>query len=52
MSKEPDYDSCFDDEEYMKLFKRYEIENRWYIDTITKIKEKQKPRENTKPELF
>lgn len=52
MSHEPDYDSCFDDEEYMKLFKRFEIENRLYIDIITKIKEKQKPRENTKPELF
>lgn len=52
MSKEPDYDSCFDDEEYMKLYKRFEIENKEYIDIISRIKEKQKQRENTKPELF
>lgn len=52
ISKEPDYDSCFDSEEYMKLYKRFEIENKEYIDIISRIKEKQKQRENTKPELF
>lgn len=52
MSKEPDYDSCFDNDEFMELFRRFEIDNKFYIDIINRIKEKQKPRENTKPELF
>jgi len=52
MSKEPNYDSCFDNDEFMELFRRFEIDNKFYIDIINRIKEKQKPRENTKPELF
>jgi hypothetical protein len=52
MSKEPDYDSCFDNDEFMELYRKFEIDNRMYIDILDIIKSKQKPKENTKPELF